>query len=463
MGEIIALGVLALSVPVAAYTGYRAKRRQRARWAAAAQAAGMEDVVPATSIWFKTMITARAGRHPVRVDEFAHSRYNRGTRVVIEGNSGLTLRSERDISAMQRAVGPREIELGDEGFDREVYVEGGDPPVLRALLDVETRGVVRRFLDGLLRLPGEEGGMVAAKAAVQDGCVVFEVPSGADRVLCADFTQLIKGPLELARRLERPQGGIAQRLAETTSREPNPAMRVEDYKLLARYFPHHPAARELLEQGCEDEAQEIQLHSALGLGVDDAQGRAKLMEIATRGWSDDPVAGRAIVALGAKLAPDECAAMLSHALRTRADEKATACLQVLGASQSPAAVEPLARVLRMDEGPLAAAAARALAACGQPAGEEPLLRALRSRDARVRLAAVESLATLGSAAAVLPLKDAAERDGGLKSAVRQAVAAIQERVGGSPGQVSLTGSGSGLLTLSEDDPGGRLSMEKPEP
>ena len=459
VSELVALGFLAVWIPTIAYMQVKGKRDQRARWRAAAQKAGLEDIVPATGVWYKAILTARAGRHPVRIEEYAHSRDNRGTRVVIQGNSGLTLRAEKDITAVQRAIGPREIELGDEAFDREVYVEGGDPPVLRALLDVETRGMVRRFLDGLLRMLGEEGGMVTAKAAVHDGSVVFEVDSGQASVLCADFTQLMKGPLELARRLERPPS-VARRLVENTEREPHPAMRLENFKLLARYFSHHPAARELLERGCEDEQQEIQLQSALGMGADDPKGRATLMAIATRGWSDDSVAARAILALGAKLTPEDCAAMLDHALRVRADQKARACLEVLGASRSPAAVDPLARVLRMEKGELAAAAARALGTCGQAAGQPPLLRALGSQDANVRLAAVEALGALGSAAAVLPLKEAADRNPGLRRAVRQAVATIQERVGGSPGQVSLSGGESGRVTLSEDDPAGRLSMEK---
>src|SRR4029450_6570562 len=140
-GEIVALAVLLVGIPGALYAGVKAKRSQRQRWQAAAQAAGLHDVLPDTGLWTKAILTARAGRHYVRIEEYAHSRYNRGTRVVIDGNSGLTLRSEKDITAVQRAIGPREVEIGDEEFDREVYVEGGDPPVLRAVLDVETRGL----------------------------------------------------------------------------------------------------------------------------------------------------------------------------------------------------------------------------------------------------------------------------------------------------------------------------------
>jgi hypothetical protein len=68
---------------------------------------------------------------------------------------------------------------------------------------------------------------------------------------------------------------------------------------------------------------------------------------------------------------------------------------------------------------------------------------------------------VGTAGAVLPLKEAAERDGDLRRAARQAIAAIQERLGAKPGQVSLAGSEAGTLALSDpDDASGRLSMDK---
>src|SRR5262245_783103 len=340
---------MALSIPVGAYAGVRAKRSERARWKAAAQSAGLEDIVLATGLWSKDILTARSGRHAVRIEEYAHSKYNRGTRVVVEGNSGLTLRAEKDVSAVQRVIGPREMEIGDEQFDREVFVEGGDPPVLRAVLDVETRGMVRRFLGGLLHREGDVGGMVASMAAVHDGSVVFEVQSIRDMRLRDDFADLIHGPLVLARRLERP-ASVVTRLVENTRQEPHPVMRLENFKVLARTFPLHPAARELFQGGCEDEQQEIQLHSALGLGADDAKGGATLLEIAQRGWSDDPLAARAVLTLGPRLPTDAATAILNHALRARSTETARACLQVLGESGLAPAVEPLVKVLRVEKG-----------------------------------------------------------------------------------------------------------------
>ena len=106
MLEAILCGAMVLSWPALAYASMRAKRSQRARWEAAVRAAGLKDVVLGAGRWSKDILTAWAGPHLVRIKEYAHSKENRGTRVVIEGNSGLTLRAEKDVTALQRVIGP---------------------------------------------------------------------------------------------------------------------------------------------------------------------------------------------------------------------------------------------------------------------------------------------------------------------------------------------------------------------
>jgi HEAT repeat protein len=95
--------------------------------------------------------------------------------------------------------------------------------------------------------------------------------------------------------------------------------------------------------------------------------------------------------------------------------------------------------------------------------EEPLLLALRDGSLdEVRLAAAVALGQVGTAASVLPLKAAAEREGGLRKAAREAVAQIQSRLGGaSPGQLSLAGGDGGALSLAEEDPRGQVSVTNP--
>lgn len=74
----------------------------------------------------------------------------------------------------------------------------------------------------------------------------------------------------------------------------------------------------------------------------------------------------------------------------------------------------------------------------------------------VRVAAAESLGRVGSAESVPTLRDAASRSdaGGMRRAVRQAVAGIHARLSGAePGQLSLAVGGAGELSLAGDEPG----------
>jgi HEAT repeat protein/PBS lyase HEAT-like repeat-containing protein len=291
--------------------------------------------------------------------------------------------------------------------------------------------------------------------------VVMEIRGMHTDFLQSHFPGAFAQALAVARSLQRPASKV-KRLVENTPAEPEWRVRLENLRLLAGTYPHHPATREALHRGCQDERPEVRLQSALGL--DDETGRATLLEVASHEESDDPLAARAVMALGPKLPLDRAQAILGHALRVRHHETAHACLEALGQHGSPEVVEILAKVMRLQEGELALAAARALGACGAETAEAPLLEALEGDEKDLRLAAAQALGRVGSAAAVLPLKESAQRHGGLGRAVRQAIAEIQSRVGASPGQVSLAGDGveAGKVSLAEDEPRGRVSIAKAE-
>ncbi len=248
---------------------------------------------------------------------------------------------------------------------------------------------------------------------------------------------------------------------ENTLTEPAWQTRLESLRLLATLFPDVAATREALERGCQDERQEVQLHCALAL--DDEKGQAVLLEIASREWSDDPQAARAVSELGEALPVERALVILAHALRTRREETARACLARLGRSGEAGVVDTLAKVMRVDTGALAVDAARALGASRLAAAEAPLLEALDHEAGDLRLAATEALGQVGSPAAVVRLKEAAERDSALRRAARQAIEEIQARTGGAaPGEVSLADGGeTGELSLADEGPEGRVSMARP--
>jgi hypothetical protein len=470
--------VMAGVVVVVAATGLAAwfahDMREREAWSAAAEKAGLQDVTVGTflprlarAFWATGLLTGRAGAHRVRLETYSRTKLEEGSgirdcglRLVVEGASGITLRAETDVGTGERALGDREVEIGDAGFDREVNVHGPEE-VLRAVLDADTRVLVRQLLSGNVPLAGSARMHLEARVAVRDGELVVEVPDGRGVVLQSNLPGVVATLLEAAARLARP-ASIVKRLVENTRTEPEWQVRRENVRLLAASYPRVSATREMLARACEDEREEVQLEAALGLGE---AGHPLLLEIAAREWAGDATAARAIETLGHAFPLDRALAALPHALRTRRRQTARACLGALGRVGGDAVVAPLAKVMAVESADLAVPAAQALGACGAAPAEGPLLLALEGgRDEGVRLAAAVALGQVGTAASVLPLKAAADREGGLRKAAREAVAQIQSRLGGaSPGQLSLSGGDEGALSLADQDPRGQVSMAKPPP
>jgi hypothetical protein len=459
----LVLGTPGLAGLAAAQVLRIVQRRQARAWRKVAEAAGMDEIEERRSLLSSEILSGRlAGRalrvqdlHIVQPDDLLRGRF---IRITVEGTSELTLRPETPATVMQKAAGAREIELGDEAFDSQVYIHGKED-VLRAVLDAETRRVVRGILQA--GLTNAEGPLVEGIVTVRGGEVVAEFDRHERRVREC-FPSFLGTLCDVARRLDRP-ASLVKRIVENTRSEPEWRVRRGNLQLLAQAYPNHPATREALARGCQDERQAVQLECALALGVEQAEGT--LREIATSEWADDGDAARATSALGVRLPRDTALAILAHALRTRRQETAHATIAVLGQHGGAEVVGPLAKVLSLGKGPLGAAAAQALGASRSPAAEAPLLQALESGATEICVAAAAALGQAGTASAVLPLKDAAERarDGVLRKAAREAIAAIQSRLGGaSPGQLSLADGEAGQLSLTDEDPRGRVSIAAPE-
>ncbi len=188
------------------------------------------------------------------------------------------------------------------------------------------------------------------------------------------------------------------------------------------------------------------------------EGRATLLGVASGEGADDETTERAVAALGWHLTTAHALAILRHALRTRREGTARACLRALGRRRGPEAVATLAKVLAVEEPSLASVAAEAVGETGDAGAEAPLVEALGSHHEAVRVAAARALGRVGTASAVVPLKVAEASDPRLRAAARQAIAEIQSRAKGAlPGQLSLAESGAGALSIAEEE-AGHLSL-----
>jgi hypothetical protein len=420
---------------------YLSYRRDRLWEWRSAVAKGKLDLVRPPSIW-RSGLTANVGDVAVRIENL----YGPGVRAIVEipavpgppGFSEVSIRRELFHSA-------REIEVGDKAFDKRFFLQG-PAPLVTALLNDEVRGL-------LVRLSTE------ADLSIADG--ELRVNVSAQKV--APILRLL---LDLRRQLAQPLD-VPRCLAQNARQDPEPGVRLHNLLLLLREFPGEASTAEALRAAHKDASPEVRLRAAMELGP---QGRGALLALAER-LADDVWSAKAVAALDQELPLERAQVILARSLRKRRLQTARACVELLGRYRA-AAVADLAPVLTHEKGELAAAAAWALGATGQASAEPPLLLALQREEMDVKIAAADALAHVGTAAAVLPLRELAESSlfsPALHRAAREAVAEIQSRLQGSPGELSLADAEAGQLSLADaeagqlslaTDPAGQLSIPR---
>jgi HEAT repeat protein len=434
---------------VASMRGMR--KRQQERWQAfqdTVKLCGLRMVSISKPRATRLKLEAEAGPVTLRVEDIRDKKREYGIQVVVSfpgppGFAGVRIRPEK-----YRPAGVREIEIGDERFDSLFFIEG-PARLLTVLLDAETRRMLASLsTEGRLLIVDNEFRLETWDFRFADALSLF---------------------LDLIRRFSEEMD-VAERLAMNVRQDSVAGVRLRNLLTLVRDFPGEPRTVETLRAACSDASPQVRLRAAMALG---AEGHAVLTELA-ESLDDDGTSAQAVAHLGRELPFEPTRALLAQALRRRRLQTARACLDALGQSGDPAAVDALAKVLAVEKGELAIAAALALGATGSPAAEPPLLDALRREKEDLRIAAANALGRAGSPAAVLPLKEVAEEGiAELRRAARQAIAEIQSRLqGASPGQLSLTGDEAGQLSMADaeagqlsfaTDPSGQLSLPPDEP
>ncbi len=414
-------------------------------------------------------VDARAPGLHVRISRYVEQE-TPGTRVQLSGPGlapGLTLRREGDSFLGRRD--PKEIEIGDGAFDRAVAIQG--PPALAlGLLDAELRRAVAGLVHGRLELRGHPPLWISGRLAsgvlrvdLPDRVPHLRLPAGGGGDLAQAGAVYLDGPstlpavlraaLEVARRLSAPED-LAQRLAANFKAETEAGVRRKLVATLLREFPEAEVTTATLRDGLQDPDADVRVRAATLLGK---EGHEVLLGVARGEGAEDATTARAVAALGDSLSLAEVRELLRNALRTRRFLAAKACLEALGRLGGPDAVQVLGKVLLVEGDELGATAATALAATGDPTAEAPLLRALAEGPLERRRAAAAALGRVGTRDAVLPLR-AAEHDGELRSAARQAIAEIHSRLAGAgQGQLSLAEGEAGRLSLAQGE-AGRLSL-----
>jgi hypothetical protein len=352
-----------------------------------------------------------------------------GTRVEIRGVMPLTLQVEGIESALQKRMGVREIEIGDDAFDRALFVQG-EATAVRALLGADLRRRILRAFGGRVRDDSRwaPAPPVVDTLRIADGTLVAELHDTSS--LASDPLEVsLAGLLDIARSLQGSEATLSA-LARNAASDPQAGVRLQNLRALVREYRPEPATAAVLAAAEDDESQEVRLEAASARGP---EGRPALLALAGQGWTDDAIAGRALDALGPHVPPDRARSILEHALGAGKHATAAACLRALGHGGRDAV---------------------------------PLLwrNAAHARP-EIALAAVEALASAGTVDDVPRLRELEESGTrALASAARQAVASIQGRLAGaSPGQLALTdGAGEGRVSIA-DDATGRVALDRPKP
>lgn len=422
------LGVFGLLLSLVSASWVLNSRQRRKDWRETMERAGL--IVEEPSRWsVSPRLKALAGAVEVRLAK-------EGTDVLVtaalEGPPDLAeVVIRRELIKLRAS---REIETGDEAFDRTFFVKGWRPFVL-ALLDGPLRHMLLQF--------GDDGRLSLAGGELQ-----LEVPE-------ARLARLLPAFLDLCQALTR-NPDIPRCLADNVSRDPSPGVRQRSLSVLMEVYPGYPSTVEALRAASKDVNPEARLQAALGLG---AEGRDVLLSLAEN-VDDDALSARAVAALGRELPFRRGRALLRRSLKQRRTATVAACLEALGSHGSIAATT-LEEAMMREGTELAVIAARTLGKFGGAAAQPALVAALARPDPALRAAAAEALGRVGSADAVLPLQELAERSllgSNLRRTALQAVDEIQARLAGAErGQLSLAAADAGQLSIAPDA-AGQLSL-----
>jgi hypothetical protein len=419
---------------------YRSGQRHRiAARRAVASAGGLTQV--AVDEW--GTLTGRKGQLDVTISGYGDEGGS-GARVVIGGAlPDLWLARVGPGGRLWRALGPRDLEVGDPAFDSAVLLQG--PPLeVRALFDATTRTAARAALGRFASLKVESGRLTAA---------CDEAVGSGSRLAASDLQVL----LDLGRRLRAPETPQS-RLAQIAHADPLDTVRAVALRTLTEIAPRHAETRVALRAALNDASPALRLQAARALGDD---GVATLLALADDLAAGDALSAEALAVLGDRCTVEQARPILQRAAVTGRTACAQAALAVV-ARGGAGEVGTIADVLARSSEPIRAAAAAALGAIASPSAIAPLRSALRAESPAVAAAAARALGPFATAAEVAPLREAEARGGELGRAAREAIAAIQSRLtGATPGQVSLADREAGQVSV-VDPAAGRVTIDREE-
>jgi HEAT repeat protein len=347
----------------------------------------------------------------VRAERYTTAREENGTQVVVRGGGidpGLHIRRRSDWSKVSYAYGTREFRIGDPAFDQELRVNG--PPLNTvAVLNQRNRALLLRSFTGGIE--------------VVDGEVRFKVPDRPGDV--RGIADLIRFTVSVAQAC-RLQESVPDALARNVEADPEAGVRRSSLELLIQHHPEASATTAATRKAMDDPDPEIRLLAATS---DKGMYGHAALERLIESDVDEGVRARALAELarsyGTAVSPT-----VRKALHAQAPAVRRSAIDAVALLHDLEALPNLCALLPSD--PCAADCARALWVLGDARGEAALLQFLAQGETPVQTAAAKALGACGTIKAVEPLLEHARGlllPGDLKEAARDAVRAIQSRLG----------------------------------
>jgi hypothetical protein len=324
-GGLLFLAFFSAVLPIwGIYYSNRLSDARRRAYRAAATHVGLTQVVERLAWGAFHAVEGVAEPFRVWISAYRGQRHENGTRITISGKglipSGLDLRSEGLASQMGKALGGKEIVIGDADLDRDVYVRGPED-VLRALCNARTRSLLR----ALARMNG-----VVANGSVR--VQTAKAPEGAEPV-----TAVLETALELARCLVTPEN-VVERIADLVRSDPEMGVRERCLGYLLRAYPQHPTVSAVIREALTMPSAALRVRAAIALG---AEGHETLLGLVGSPELDAECAAEGIRALGEALPEARSLEILQEALRLGRHPVAGAAIDALALRGTAQAVPPL--------------------------------------------------------------------------------------------------------------------------
>ena len=327
---------------------------------------------------------------------------------------------------------------GDAIFDETIFV-CGDPMAAQALLGADARAQT-------LSLVTTYGAVLA------EGTLVVELPSKklSGAAVAAALWQMLSAARALIAARER-SADPPRALAHHALHDPVAEVRGRAFEALARQFGESPWTREVADAMPPFSAPDREFLRLCCCS--DAVARAGLDEMAR---TNLPLAlrGGALRVLVERFGYGESRACLLEALGAPSVVDRVAAVELIAAAGDLEQVPRLAALMLREDDTGAVAYAQALGVLGDARAEADLLQLLRREVDVVQCAAAVALGRVGTVHAIEPLLPFTEgmlRSGPVKEASREAVRAIQSRLGPvEAGRLSLAEDTTGRVSIAAE-------------